>query len=559
MSNVTTALVDEAIIDVRTEPTSYRHWALTIDGAIATLSLDVDEHGGLRKDYELKLNSYDLAVDIELHDAIQRLRFEHPDVGVVILRSARERVFCAGANIRMLGQSTHHHKVNFCKFTNETRLAMEDASAHSGQVYLCALNGSAAGGGYELALAAERIVMVDDSSTAVSLPEVPLLGVLPGTGGLTRLVDKRHVRRDHADYFCTLEEGVRGERAVQWRLVDKVARASAFEDTVMDEARSLLGGQARSGEGIKWSRLERELDQESIRYGHVHARLDRARGAAEITLLGPSENAPQDIALACTQGVEFWPLALARELDDLLLHLRHNEPELGTLVISSEGDLERVVRYDDLLCKPSEHWFAREVVLHWKRVLKRLEVSSRSVFALIEPNSCFAGALLELVLIADRSFMLDGAMEDGDGDIAHVCMTPLNFGPLPSVNGLTRLATRYLDAPATAQACAEHINKHLDAQAAVATRLVTFIPDDIDWEEEVRLAIEERASFSPDALSGMEANLRIAGPETMETKIFGRLSLWQNWIFQRDNAVGEQGALSRYGSGQRSTFDKRRV
>ena len=551
----------DPFIDFRTEPAHYRHWHLSVEGAIATLTLDVDEQGGLRPDYELKLNSYDLAVDIELADAVQRLRFEYPQVRTVVLTSARERVFSAGANIRMLASSSHAHKVNFCKFTNETRNAIEDAGSQSGQHYLCAINGTAAGGGYELALACEHILMVDDASTAVSLPELPLLAVLPGTGGLTRLVDKRKVRRDHADFFCTTEEGIRGKRALSWRLIDELAPPSKFNAAVQARAAALADQSDRpaTATGVSLPRLERSLDEQRMRYSHVEAEFRRELGTVFITLYGPDHAPLTTIAGMQSQGAAWWPLALARELDDLLLHLRFNEPELGTLVFKSSGDLDRVLAYDDFLSAQAEHWLAREIILYWKRVLQRVELSARSLFALVEPGSCFAGTLLELVLGADRSFMLEGQFEGDNRPPPALMLSGLNFGPLPMVHGLTRLASRYPEAPEQAAALQTQCGIELDASAAEQARLVTFIPDDIDWEDEVRIALEERASFSPDALTGMEANLRFGGPETAQSKIFARLSAWQNWIFQRPNAVGADGALQLYGTGRRSTFDKQRV
>jgi benzoyl-CoA-dihydrodiol lyase len=549
------------VIDFRTHPDRYKHWQLTLDGRVATLSMAVQEQGGLAPGYELKLNSYDLGVDIELNDAVQRLRFEHPQVGAVIINSAKERVFCAGANIRMLGQSTHGHKVNFCKFTNETRFAIEDASAHSGQRYLCAINGTAAGGGYELALATDYIIMVDDGSTAVSLPELPLLAVLPGTGGLTRVVDKRKVRHDHADFLCTTEEGIKGSRAVEWRLVDEVVPASRFADSVRERARELAEGSDRpvDAAGLILTPIERDIDGDHITYEHVRATLDRELGAATVTVLGPAADPPADAEGIQSQGARFWSLAAARELEDLILHLRFNEPEVGTLVFKSEGDAARVQAYDELLLSHREHWLAREVIGLWRRTLKRLDVSARSLFALVEPDSCFVGTLLELVVAADRSFMLDGQFEGDNRPPPVLRLTGMNFGPLPMGNGLSRLALRCLDDESRVSRAQQAQGGDLDARAAHELRLVTFIPDDIDWEDEVRIALEERASFSPDALTGMEANLRFAGPETLETKIFGRLTAWQNWIFQRPNATGEAGALRRYGTGLKPEFDKQRI
>ena len=550
-------------VEFRTRPDRYRHWSLEVDGPVATLRLEVDEQGGIGPGYELKLNSYDLGVDIELRDAVERLRFEHPEVGAVVVTSARDRVFSAGANIRMLGQSGHADKVNFCKFTNETRNAIEDACAHSGQRYLAALNGAAAGGGYELALACDWILLIDDGSSAVSLPEVPLLGVLPGTGGLTRVVDKRKVRRDHADFFCTVEEGVRGRRALDWRLVDELAPRSRFDEAVRERARALAAGRP-AARGIAWPDLECESGADTRRYRHLEVAIDRAARTADLVLLGPERDPPADAAGIEREGEGFWPLALARELDDAIVHLRHNELEIGTWLLRSRGDLSRVLAHDALVeAHHRDHWLAREVRLFWKRVLKRLDVVGRSQIALVEPGSCFAGTLLEPVLGADRAYMLRGdEYEEEPVSPAEVALGPLNFGAYPAVNGLTRLAMRYPEAeedeglPAPLR---DAVGRPLDAEAAEALRIVTFTPDDIDWEDEVRVAVEERSSFSPDALVGMEASLRFPGPETMESKIFGRLSAWQNWIFQRPNAVGERGALMLYGTGRGAEFDRRRV
>jgi benzoyl-CoA-dihydrodiol lyase len=545
-------------VDFRTDPSRYKHWKLSIDGPVATLALDVREDGGLRPGYELKLNSYDLGVDIELHDAVQRLRFEHPEVRSVVLTSAKERVFCAGANIRMLSQSTHGWKVNFCKFTNETRNGIEEATAESRQTYIAAVNGPCAGGGYELALAADHILMADDGNTAVSLPEVPLLAVLPGTGGLTRLVDKRQVRRDRADFFCTLEEGIKGKRAVEWRLVDEVVPRTRLSEAVRERALKLAEKSDRptDAKGILLPELTRQMNGASLAYSHVDAKIDRAKGIAEITVHGPKTAAP-----ASLDGIDagFWPLALARELDDLVLHLRTNEESIGMWVIRSTGDADAVAAYDALLEQHKSDWRVREIRLFLKRVFKRIDVSSRSLFALIEPGSCFTGTLLELALAADRSYMLDGQFEGDNRPPATIRLTPLNFGAYPMVNGLSRLQSRSLDDLARVDALRDQIGEDLDAEAADEAGLVTFTPDDIDWEDEVRIAIEERAAFSPDALTGMEASLRFGGPETMESKIFARLTAWQNWIFQRPNAVGEQGALKLYGTGQRANYDRRRV
>jgi len=550
-------------VDFRTEPARYKHWKLTFDGPVATLTMDVQEDGGLRPGYELKLNSYDLGVDIELYDALQRLRFEHPEVGAVILTSGKDRVFCAGANIRMLGQSSHAWKVNFCKFTNETRNAIEEASGESKQVWLAAVNGPCAGGGYELALATEWIVMADDANTAVSLPEVPLLAVLPGTGGLTRLVDKRKVRRDRADFFCTTEEGVKGKRAVEWALVDEVVPRSRLAEAAQTHARALAAktDRPRNARGVALRQIRRTIanDDELVRYDRVTARIERRRGLAEVTILGPGEAPPADAAAAIAQGDQFWPLAVARELDDLILHLRTNEDAIGLWVFKTEGAADTVETYDRLLLGHPGDWFLREVRLYLKRVFKRIDVSSRSMFALIEPGSCFAGTLLELALAADRSYMLHGTRPGDSAPPAAIRLTAANFGAYPMINGLSRLATRFLAEPGRVDDLKGRAGQDFDAAAAAEAGLVTFTPDDIDWDDEVRLALESRAAFSPDALTGMEASLRFAGPETLESKIFGRLSAWQNWIFQRPNAVGPKGALQVYGTGERSDFDRRRV
>jgi benzoyl-CoA-dihydrodiol lyase len=549
------------MISFETHPDRYWHWRLAFQGRVARLALDVREDGGLKPGYELKLNSYDLGVDIELYDALQRVRFEHPEVGAVLLASAKERVFCAGANIRMLSQATHAEKVNFCKFTNETRNGMEDASQHSGLAFVCAVNGPCAGGGYELALACDWIVMADDGNTSVALPEVPLLAVLPGTGGLTRLVDKRKVRRDRADFLCTTEEGVKGRRALDWGLVDELVPRSKLEEAARARAHAVAerSRRPRDGKGIALTPLERRLEGDRVAYPHLSVVLDRTLRAAELTVTGPSAPPPESPAEIHAQGAAFWPLALARALDDAILHLRTNEPEIGTWVFKSEGDAALVEAMDMALIAHRNDWLVREITLFLKRVLKRLDVSSRSLIALVEPGSCFAGTLLELVLAADRSYMLDGRRDGDNRPPATVRLTEMNFASYPMPNGLTRLASRFLGEPQHLEAARRLVGQALDAGAAEAAGLVTFIPDDIDWADEVRLALEERASFSPDALTGMEASLRFAGPETIESKIFGRLSAWQNWIFQRPNAVGEAGALKRYGSGQRGEFDKRRV
>jgi len=542
------------MIDFRTDPGRYRHWSLSFDGPVATLSLDVDPAGGLLGGYELKLNSYDLGVDIELADAVQRLRFEHPEVGSVILRSAKPNVFCAGANIRMLGKASHGHKVNFCKFTNETRLAIEDASENSGQRYLAAVSGSAAGGGYELAVTADWIMLIDDRRSSVSLPELPLLAVLPGTGGLTRLTDKRKVRRDLADVFCTTEEGVRGQRAVQWRLVDEVVPPSAWDAKVAERARAMAMLSDRpAAAGIVLTALDRVIADHDVGYPHVHVALHREARRATITVRGPTA-LPADLAGIHAQGAAFWPLALARELDDALLHLRLNEPDLGLIVFRSAGDPAAVLAADALLEAHADDWLVREIRLLLKRVFKRVDMTARSLVTLIEPGSCFAGTIAELVFAADRAMMFAGG-----NHAASLVLSALNFGAYPMGNGLTRLATRFLGEPASIEAARERIGAALDADTAEELGLVTFAYDQVDWDDEVRLLLEERVSFSADALTGLEANLRFAGPETMETRIFGRLTAWQNWIFQRPNAVGEAGSLKRYGTGVRPDFSTERV
>ncbi|MBV8567827.1 MAG: benzoyl-CoA-dihydrodiol lyase [Methylobacteriaceae bacterium] len=550
-------------IDFETDPSRYRHWRLSVEGTIATLTMDVDENGGLFEGYQLKLNSYDLGVDIELADAVARLRFEHPQVRVVILRSGKARTFCAGANIRMLAGASHAHKVNFCKFTNETRNAIEDASAHSGQRYLCVIKGTAAGGGYELALAADHIILADDGSSAVSLPELPLLAVLPGTGGLTRLTDKRKVRRDRADVFCTTEEGVKGKRAVEWRLVDEAVPNSKLEETVAQRARELSGASdppPLEAGGIALAPLARKRTANTTDYGLVSVERAPPQRLVTIVLHGPERDPPASEEDMVGQGSGFWPLQLARELDDATLDIRLNEPDAAAIVFKSVGDAAAVLRYDTLLDTHRRHWFAREVRLLWKRVLKRVDLTSRSLVTLIEPGSCFAGTLAELIFAADRSYMLIGQADGDNRAPAVIALGDVNFSrELAMSNGLSRLQTRFLGDQALLHQAYDAIGQSLEAQAAEALGLVTFARDDIDWLDEVRLFLEERASFSPDALTGMEANLRFAGPETMETKIFARLSAWQNWIFQRPNAIGPEGALRRYGTGQRPAFDPQRV
>ncbi|MGI5328223.1 2,3-epoxybenzoyl-CoA dihydrolase [Actinomadura nitritigenes] len=550
-------------VEFRTDPARYRHWRVEVDGPVATLTMDVDEQGGLVPGYELKLNSYDLGVDIELYDAVQRLRFEHPAVRTVVVTSGKEKIFCAGANIRMLAASEHAWKVNFCKFTNETRNGIEDATANSGQTYLAACNGTASGGGYELALACDHIMLVDDRSSTVSLPELPLLGVLPGTGGLTRVTDKRHVRRDRADYFATKAEGLGGKKAVAWRLVDEAVSRTAWDATVAERARELAARSTRpaGARGVALTPLDKTRTGDEIAYRHVTAKLDRDAAAVEITVAGPAADAPEDIAGVHARGADFWTLAMTRELDDLILDLRTNEPSLGTWILRTAGDPLKVLDHDRLLLDNTADWLANEIVLYLKRTLKRLDVTSRSLIALIEPGSCFAGSLLEPALAADRSYQLEGVFEDVDPDAepATVAVDAMNLGPLPMGNGLTRLETRFLGDDEGLAAVRDAAAKPLDAGDAERLGLVTFAPDDIDWDEEVRIAVEERAGFSPDALTGLEANYRFPGPETLETKIFGRLTAWQNWIFNRPNASGPDGALRRYGTGRRADFDRKRV
>jgi benzoyl-CoA-dihydrodiol lyase len=551
-----------ARIDFATDPSRYRHWKLTVDGKVATLVLDVDEKGSLFAGYDLKLNSYDLGVDIELADAFERIRFEHPDVRVVLLRSGKPRVFCAGANIRMLASASHAHKVNFCKFTNETRNAIEDASAGSGVRTVCVISGTAAGGGYELALAADHIILVDDGSSSVSLPEVPLLAVLPGTGGLTRITDKRKVRRDRADSFCTTEEGIKGKRAAEWRLVDEITPHSQLEAVVAARAREFAGDaeQGREGVGIALTPPKRNLAPDRRDYKYVSVAFDRAARVATITLRGPDSPPPPSAEAMVGHGAAFWPLEVARELDDAILDIRLNELDVAAIVFKSEGDPRTVLDHDLFLDRHARHWLAREIRLKWKRVLKRIDLTSRSLVALIEPGSCFAGTLAEIVFAADRSYMLIGNRDGDNRPPATIILGGVNLsGTLAMSNGLDRLRTRFLGEPEAHDNARQAIGQALDARAAEALGLVTFALDDIDWDDEIRLFLEERASFSPDSLTGLEANLRFAGPETMETKIFARLTAWQNWIFQRSNATGETGALSRYGTGRKPEFDTRRT
>jgi benzoyl-CoA-dihydrodiol lyase len=548
-------------IDFQTEPQRYRHWKLDVEGDVATLTMDVDENGGLFEGYQLKLNSYDLGVDIELADAVQRLRFEHPGVKVVVVRSGKNRVFCAGANIRMLAGATHAHKVNFCKFTNETRNGLEDSSENSGQRFITVVNGTAAGGGYELALATDHIILADDGAAAVALPEVPLLAVLPGTGGLTRVVDKRKVRRDHADFFCTIEEGVKGKRAVAWRLVDEIAPNSKLEAKVAERAREFAAASKRNGngKGIALTPLTRTIGEGAVRYGFVSVEIDRPARIATISIKAPDTAPPADIDGMIAQGAGFWPLRVARELDDAILHLRINELEIAMLVFKSHGDPIGVLACDAFLEANKAHWLVNEIRHYWKRVLKRIDVTSRTLVTLVEPGSCFVGTLAELVFAADRSYMLIGSREGDNRPPPSIELSAMNFGPYPMSHGLTRLQSRFQADPSDLDRARDGIGTALDADEAEALGLVTFALDDIDWDDEIRVFFEERASFSPDSLTGMEANLRFVGPETMESKIFSRLTAWQNWIFQRPNAVGEDGALRRYGSGQKPRFDMTRV
>jgi benzoyl-CoA-dihydrodiol lyase len=547
------------MITFETEPARYRHWRLAVEGEIATLVLDVAEDAGIKPGYKLKLNSYDLGVDIELHDALNRIRFEHPTVKCVVLTSGKERMFCAGANIYMLGSSPDPWKVNFCKFTNETRNGIEASSRDTGLKFLAAVNGTCAGGGYEVALACDEIAMIDDRSSTVSLPEVPLLGVLPGTGGLTRLVDKRKVRRDLADVFCTTAEGVRADRAKQWKLVDHSAPPARFAELVRERAKALAATSDRpkDAQGVALPPLQRKADDRGYHYRFVDVAFDRARRVAEITVKAPEETGPRDLAGILALGAAWWPLAMARELDDAILMLRVNELELGTLLLKTRGSLAAVQASDALMLTHQEHWFVRETIAFLRRTLSRFDVSARSLFAIIDEGSCFAGTLLELALAADRSYML--ALDEGNNAAPRVALSAANFGPFPMVNGLSRLATRFCGADPEMRSHLQYQGEALDAQRAMSAGLVTFAPDELDWEDEIRLAVEERASLSPDALSGLEANLRFAGPETMETRIFGRLSAWQNWIFNRPNAVGEQGALKLFGTGTKPPFKWERV
>ena len=547
------------VVDYATSPEHYRHWTFIADGPVATLTMKVDEDGGLREGYKLKLNSYDLGVDIELYDAIQRIRFEHPQVRTVVLTGGRDRIFCSGANIFMLGKSSHAWKVNFCKFTNETRNGLEDSSQHSGLKFIAAVNGACAGGGYELAAACDEIILVDDRSSAVSLPEVPLLGVLPGTGGLTRLTDKRKVRHDHADIFCTTSEGVRGQKAKDWKLVDAIAKPAVFEQTVQERALALAAQSDRpaDGKGVKLIPLARQITDHGVDYEFVKIVIDRQARTATLTVSAPSTTQPNSIQTIEAAGVHWWPLQMARELDDAILHLRTNEIDIGTWLLKTAGDAKAVLACDEVLMAHQSHWLVRETIGLLRRTLARIDVSSRSLFALIDEASCFAGTLAELAFAADRSYML--ALPDAPETAPQLQLSAMNFGVLPMITGQSRLARRFYDNDAEIAAVRASIGKALDADAAMALGLITSNPDDIDWADEIRMALEERASMSPDALTGLEANLRFNGKENMATRVFGRLSAWQNWIFIRPNAVGELGALKVYGSGNKAKFDFERV
>jgi benzoyl-CoA-dihydrodiol lyase len=543
------------MINFETSPEAYKHWKLSVDGAVATLSMDVQEDATLAEGYKLKLNSYDLGVDIELADAVQRLRFEHPEVRVVVVTSLKPRIFCAGANIYMLGTSSHAFKVNFCKFTNETRCAIEDASRQSGQRYIAALNGTASGGGYELAIACDEIYLVDDGNSAVSLPEVPLLGVLPGTGGLTRLVDKRKVRRDRADVFSTLAEGLKGKRAREWGLIDDFFPTSRFQEGVTARIQDILASGDRNGvgPGIKLERLQVETTADGREYKYVSLKVNQEQRYADLTMRGPEGDTPATPEEIERAGCAYWPLQAYRELDDALLHLRVNEPEIGLVCLRTRGAIADILKVDETLVAHRDHWLVREIILYMARVFRRLDLTAKSFFALIEPGSCFAGNLLELALSADRTYMLNSP-----DAVVEVALSELNAGALPMSNGLSRLQSRFLATPEKADEVLEHEGT-FDAEEAEEAGLVTFAPDDLDWDDEIRVAIEERTSLSPDALTGMEASLRFAGPETLDTKIYGRLTAWQNWIFQRPNAVGEHGALTNYGKPTQAQFDYRRT
>ena len=546
-------------VEYQTDPARYRHWKLGFDGAVATLSMDIDEDGGLRPGYKLKLNSYDLGVDIELHDALQRIRFEHPQVRTVVVTSLKDRIFCSGANIFMLGLSSHGWKVNFCKFTNETRNGIEDSSRHSGLKFVAAVNGACAGGGYELALACDDIVLVDDRSSSVSLPEVPLLGVLPGTGGLTRVTDKRKVRHDHADIFCTSVEGLRGKKALDWRFVDAIAKTQAFAQTVEDRAADLAGKSDRPADakGVRLTPLKREIGADGMQYGFVKVTIDRAGRTADVTVHAPTDTPPADIAAIEAAGIDWWPLQMARELDDAILQLRTNEPEIGTWLLRTQGAAAHVLAADATLAAHQDHWLVRETTGLLRRTFSRLDVSARSLFALIEPGSCFAGTLAELAFAADRTYML--TLPGDEAKAPKLTLSEMNFGAYAMATHQSRLQRRFHEEAGPMEAAHAAIGQPLDGPAALDLGLVTQAPDDIDWADEVRLAIEERAAMSPDALTGLEANLRFCGKETMETRIFGRLTAWQNWIFNRPNATGDKGALKVYGKGEKAQFDRHRV
>jgi len=546
-------------VDYQTSPAQYRHWKLSFDGPVATLSADFDENAGLRPGYKLKLNSYDLGVDIELNDAINRIRFEHPEVRTVVVTSLKDKVFCSGANIFMLGVSSHAWKVNFCKFTNETRNGLEDSSTHSGLKFLAAVNGACAGGGYELALACDEIILVDDRSSAVSLPEVPLLGVLPGTGGLTRVTDKRHVRHDLADIFCTTNEGVRGQKAKDWRLVDDIAKPAVFGEKVKARALELAAKSDRpaNGKGVTLTPLQRTIEADRLVYPHVTVDIDRAKRVATFTVKAPTGAQPTDIAGIEAAGVNWYPLAMARDLEDAILSMRTNELDIGTWLIKTSGDADAVLAMDATLAAHQQHWLVRETIGLLRRTFSRLDVSSRSLFALIDEGSCFAGTLLELALACDRSYQL--ALPDEPAKAPTLTVSEMNFGHYPMVTGQSRLQRRFYDEQPALDAVRAKVGQKLDADAAFELGLVTSNPDDIDWADEVRIVIEERVAMSPDALTGMEANLRFNGPENMFTRVFGRLTAWQNWIFQRPNAVGEKGALKVYGKGDKVSFDWNRV
>ena len=546
-------------VDYRTHPSQYKHWKLKFEGPVATLAADFDENAGLRPGYKLKLNSYDLGVDIELNDAVNRIRFEHPEVRTVVLTSAKERVFCSGANIFMLGVSSHAWKVNFCKFTNETRNGLEDSSKYSGLKFLAAVNGACAGGGYELALACDEIILVDDRSSAVSLPEVPLLGVLPGTGGLTRVTDKRHVRHDLADLFCTSVEGARGQKAKDWRLVDEIAKPQVFAQRVHARALQLAQQSDRptGAKGVTLVPIACTLEADALRYPNVSVEIDRAKRTATFTVKSPSGAQPADIAGIESAGASWYPLALARELEDAILSMRSNELDIGTWLVKTQGDAAAVLAMDATLLAHKDHWLVRETIGLLRRTFSRLDVSSRSMFALIEPGSCFAGTFLELALACDRIYHL--ALPNDEARAPQITVADANFGLYPMITGQSRLGRRYYDEAPALEAVRARAGQALDADAAFAIGLATISPDDIDWAEELRIAIEERVSMSPDALTGMEANLRFNGPENMFTRVFGRLTAWQNWIFQRPNAVGEKGALKVYGKGDKAAFDWNRV